>query len=49
MVFYVTMLTFIMTFLMYEFSSTIVMIEIWMKSMLIIEIKYGKFYILTFL
>lgn len=47
MLFYVTMVTILMTLLMKKFTSIVWMIEIWMKPMPTIGMKFGVFYILT--
>ena len=47
MLFYVTMVTILMTLLMKKFTSIVWMIEIWMKPIPIVETKFGILYILS--
>ena len=49
MVFYVIVVTFLVTFLMNEFRVVSWMIEIWMKFMPVLETNFGIFCILTFM
>ena len=50
MAFYVTVVIFLMTLLMEKFTSIVFgTIDIWLKSMLVIETKFGTFCILAML